>query len=101
MADPAGDDRPSDEILSVPAYFLAWVRECLARDERVAELDLTLDLRAGRLYITGNVSSAERRDAVSQCVRELAHGLEVSNDTTVMGFGSGGKSEVVPGRPSP
>jgi hypothetical protein len=97
----ATDDRPSDDILAVPAYFLAWVHECLARDERVGELDLTLDLRAGRLYITGNVSSVERREALSACVHELARDLEISNDTTVMGFTASGESEFMPGRSAP
>jgi len=94
-------ERPSDEILEVPAYFLAWVRECLARDERVGELDLTLDLRGHKLYITGNVSSPERRDALSACVRELVADIEISNDTSVMTFEPTAESESLPGRPSP
>jgi osmotically-inducible protein OsmY len=66
-----------------PAYRAAHVEEQLARDPRVNEPSLHVDIRGGRLLVTGSVPTEERRRAVSDVVGELCEDLEIDNETTV------------------
>jgi BON domain-containing protein len=64
-------------------YVIERVRRALAGDERVNELALEVTVRARHVFITGTVSSPERREAVSAVVAEVLPGYEISNQTTV------------------
>jgi len=64
-------------------YLIQRVRDGLAKDPSVAELDLHVRLLGKRLFVSGNVSTAERRAAVSTALEHLAPGYEVHNETVV------------------
>jgi len=64
-------------------YLIAHVHEALARDPRVSELELQVAVVAGRIHVTGAVSTDERRAAVDEVIRECCGDLEVENRTTV------------------
>ncbi|HSJ50036.1 MAG TPA: BON domain-containing protein [Actinomycetota bacterium] len=64
-------------------YTAAHVQEALAQDPRVNEPELEVQIVGGRVFVTGTVPTAERRDAVADVVRETCPGLEVENRTTV------------------
>lgn len=66
-------------------YRAARLQEALATDERVAELGLEVAVRDDDAYISGNVSTQERRDAVSEIAREQLPGLRIHNQITVTG----------------
>ena len=76
MADPRSSGHESE-------YLVQHVREALAHDPRVGELELGVDLRGSRLFVTGEVLTEERRAAVEQVVRELSPDLEVHNQVRV------------------
>jgi osmotically-inducible protein OsmY len=64
-------------------YTAAHVQEELARDERVNEPELDVQVVRGRVFVTGTVPTEERQRAVTEVVRECCPGLEVENRTTV------------------
>lgn len=68
-------------------YCVEHLREALASDERVSELGLTITLRGDRVFVSGAVSTPERRDAVPAVVHDVLPGAEVHNETTVVGLG--------------
>ncbi len=64
-------------------YVAAHVQEALARDRRVNEPELAVTIVAGRVLIRGQVPTEERREAVTEVVRECCPDLDVENRTTV------------------
>lgn len=71
--------------MSDPApYLVERVREQLAEDPRVGELGIEVAVVSGTVYVTGAVASPQQREQVARVVGELAPGLEVRNDVTVV-----------------
>jgi hypothetical protein len=64
-------------------YQAAHLNEALASDPRVSELGLHITVKADRLYVTGTVTTAERRSAIDEVLAELAAGYEIHNETAV------------------
>lgn len=64
-------------------YILEKVREALVEDPRVSELGLEVKLAGEKLYLTGSVSTDQRRSAISQVAGEVCPGYEVHNETMV------------------
>ena len=67
-------------------YVAAHVQEALARDQRVNEPELGVTVVKGRVVVSGQVPSEERREAVTDVVRECCPDLEVENRTTAGRF---------------
>ena len=65
-------------------YVVQHVREALAHDPRVGELELGVDIRGRRLYVSGSVLTEERRRAVEEVAREVCPDLEVHNQVRVV-----------------
>ena len=63
-------------------YVVSRVREVLAADDRVNELNVNVTVAGRKVVLTGNVSSPERREAITVVVRELLPDHEVHNHTT-------------------
>ena len=68
------------------SYLVAHVREALARDSRVNELNVDIAVAGRRVFLTGEVATPERRSAVADVVSELLPGYEIHNETTVSAF---------------
>ena len=66
-----------------PRYEQERIRQALATDPRVGEPELTVDLVAGRVLVTGTVSSERVRSAIDEVVTEAAPGVPVDNRVTV------------------
>jgi hypothetical protein len=64
-------------------YLIQRLRDGLAKDPSVAELDLHVRRLGRRLFVSGNVATAERRAAVVTVAERLAPGYEVHNETVV------------------
>lgn len=64
-------------------YVVERVRRALASDDRVNELAVEVTVRGKRIFLSGPVSSAERRDAISMVVAELLPEYDVANETSV------------------
>jgi osmotically-inducible protein OsmY len=64
-------------------YTAQRLKEALATDERVAEMGVQVRLVAGKVFLTGQVATEERRQAVGAIAGEVLPEYEVHNDTVV------------------
>lgn len=64
-------------------YVVSHVREALAEDDRVTQLDLDVSVAGRTLYVSGEVPSDGARQAVAEIVRTCAPGYTVCNETRV------------------
>jgi hypothetical protein len=64
-------------------YEQERIRQALATDPRVAEPDLSVDMVAGRILVTGSVPSKTVADAIDSVVAEVAPDANVDNKVTV------------------
>ncbi len=66
-----------------PQYVAERVRDVLRNDPRVGELDVQVRITGSRVFVTGNVATAERQTAITQIVEELLPEVEVCNETSI------------------
>lgn len=76
-------------------YVAAHAQEALARDPRVNEPELEVQVVNGRVFVTGVVPTDERREAVEAVVREVCPDFDVENRTTVARYPEAGEPERV------
>ena len=69
---------PSDE------YLVERIREAIAMDPRVNELELQVTVAAGRVFVSGTVATEERREAIGEVVAAIAPDREIHNETSVL-----------------
>ncbi len=74
-------------------YLVERVQRALAEDPRVSALDLDVTVAGDRVFLTGEVATAERRRAVTDVVRALLPDHEVMNETTVAHLAPAGDAE--------
>jgi hypothetical protein len=86
MGDPGDREEP-------PHYQVQRVREALAHDPRVGELELEVTIRAGKAFVAGTVPTDGVRRAVTDVVGEVVPDLEVHNQTAVASFPEGQEVE--------
>ena len=67
-----------------PHYRAQRLQEALAHDERVNELQLEVKIVGDQVFITGEVYSEERRNAVTDIAAELFPDCKIHNQTTVV-----------------
>ncbi|MBD0349339.1 MAG: BON domain-containing protein [Thermoleophilia bacterium] len=67
-------------------YVIERVHRALAEDPRANVLDVEVTLAGGRVFLTGDVATQARKDAISEVVRELLPDHEVCNETTVVSY---------------
>jgi osmotically-inducible protein OsmY len=78
-----------------PHYQVQRVREALAHDPRVGELELEVTIRAGKVFVAGTVPTDEVRRAVTEVVREVVPDLEVHNQTAAASIPEGEEVETL------
>jgi BON domain len=76
-------------------YVAAHVQEALARDTRVSEPELEVQVVGGRVFVTGVVPTEERRRAIEDVVHECCPDVLVENKTTVARYPETGQTERV------
>jgi hypothetical protein len=74
-------------------YVIERVHRALAQDPRVAAFDVEVTVAGGRVFLTGEVPTQERKDAISVVVGELLPEHEVCNETTVATLAPAGEPE--------
>ena len=74
-------------------YVIQRVRDALAADERVAEMGVEVRIAAGKVFLTGQVPTGERREAVGVVAREVLPDYEVHNETVVTELGDAPRVE--------
>ena len=77
-------------------YLVERVREALAHDPRVTALDIRVTIKDGKIFLAGCVTTPERREAITDVVRDLLPGYEVHNHTTVGAYPEPDCEEHVP-----
>ncbi len=68
-------------------YAVQRLRDALAADERVAEMGVQVRMVAGKVFVTGQVATAERQEAVRTVATEVLPDYEVHNETVVTAVG--------------
>ena len=74
-------------------YVVERVHRALAQDPRISALDIEVTLAGGRVFLTGDVPTQERKDAISVVVAELLPDHQVCNETTVATLAPAGEPE--------
>ncbi|AXY50478.1 hypothetical protein YT1_1034 [Rhodococcus ruber] len=64
--------------------MVAHLHRALAEDPRTAEQGVRVTIRGTDVYLTGEVASAARRDALTTVVQEQLPGVTVHNDVHVV-----------------
>jgi hypothetical protein len=67
-------------------YLEAHVAEALATDERVSTLGIEVAIRGNDVFLSGEVGTIERKQAVGEVVAELLPDHAVHNDTSASDF---------------
>ena len=68
-------------------YAIQRLRDALATDERVGEMGVQVRVAAGKVFLTGQVATAERHDAVGVVAAEVLPDYEIHNETDVIAVG--------------
>ena len=76
-------------------YLVGRLQEALAVDERVSALDIRINIVHGRVHLTGEVPTRERREAVLEVAREVLPELDMRNEITVLELGDPVREEAV------
>ncbi|MGH9104693.1 MAG: BON domain-containing protein [Acidimicrobiales bacterium] len=79
-----------------PAYISAHLRDALAQDPRTGELGLEVVVDGGEVFVRGQVTTDQRRQAVVEVVEELVPGFQVHSEVRVVDHGGAPASEVLP-----
>jgi osmotically-inducible protein OsmY len=66
-----------------PQYVAERIREALAREPRVGELDVHVRIAGDKVFLSGFVGTEERRAAITEVVRELMPDHRIFNETDV------------------
>ena len=65
-------------------YVVEHIRDALAQDRRVGELDVQVKVVGDRIFVKGTVPVAARRDAITAVLEEMfGDAAKISNEVTV------------------
>jgi osmotically-inducible protein OsmY len=64
-------------------YVSERVREALAHDPSLGELDVNVTIRADKVFLTGTVATPERHARIAQIAASVSGDREVCNETVV------------------
>lgn len=64
-------------------YIVARALDTLANDSRLGETALNVSVTGDKIFVTGDVATSERRDAITKVLTECFDGFEVVNATSV------------------
>lgn len=76
-------------------YLVGRIQDALANDPRVNKLDVKITVRQGRVHLTGQTSSEERRQSITLVVKEVAPDMEVRNEMTLIEISRPSQPEVI------
>ncbi len=76
-------------------YTTQRLRHALATDRRVAEMGVQVKVVGGKVFLTGQVGTAERQAAVGAVAAEVLPGYEIHNQTSVTPLEDGPRVEKI------
>lgn len=66
-------------------YVVEHIRDALAHDPRVAELDVQVKVVCERIFVKGTVAVAARKEAITTVLQEMFGGdAEIHNEVSVV-----------------
>lgn len=71
---------PSDQPVH---YLVQHIREALAHDPQVSELELDVRIRGNKVFLKGSIPTAERREAITEIARSVLPDHEIHNEIEV------------------
>ena len=74
----------------------ARLHDALTTDARVGEPELSVKVKRSRVVVEGTVHTEERRDAITEVVREVVPGLEIDNRVRTTPHGEPKDEEELP-----
>jgi hypothetical protein len=74
--------------MATDQYLVEHIRDVLAKDPRVHEIELQVNVAGDKAVITGSVPTEERRAAVTEVLKERFPDLRIDNQTRVPRFDS-------------
>jgi hypothetical protein len=77
-------------------YERERIRQALATDPRVGEPELSVEVVAGRVLVTGSAPSEQVRGAIETVIGEVAPGAAVDNRVTVVPADEPAGEETIP-----
>jgi hypothetical protein len=77
-------------------HVAARLREALATDPRVGEIELELEVGPSDVRVRGTVPTEERRRAVAEVLGEVAPDLRLRNEVTIASHREPPTEEAVP-----
>jgi osmotically-inducible protein OsmY len=65
-------------------YLVQRIREALAHDPQVSELELDVRIRGKKVFLKGSIPTPERRDAITEIARKVLPDHEILNEIEVV-----------------
>lgn len=66
-----------------PEYVVGHVKQALAEEAGMGELDIEVAVRDDRVFISGEVATEERRDAITDLLEGMLPDYEIHNQVSV------------------
>ena len=76
-------------------YLVGRIQNVLATDPRTNKQDVKVMVRNGRVHLSGQTSTEERRRTIADVVSEIIPDLEVRNELTVIELSEPAEPEVI------
>lgn len=76
-------------------YLVGRLQEALASDPRVNVLDIKIVLTGGKLHLTGQVPTEQRRQAVNEVIHEVMPEVSIRNELTLLELGQAADPEAI------
>lgn len=78
-------------------FLVARIRQALAEDARTNILDIQVAIRAGRVFLLGQVDSSARRSAAEEVTRELVpEDMAINNELWIPNYATPSETETLP-----
>ena len=68
-------------------YLVGKIQAALATHPRTNKLDVKVMIAGGRIHLTGQTSTEERRRAIAEVVAETVPDMDVRNELTIIHIG--------------
>ncbi|HKP14077.1 MAG TPA: BON domain-containing protein [Blastocatellia bacterium] len=74
-------------------YLVGKIQTALATHPRTNKLDVKVMIAGGKIHLTGQTSTEERRRAIAEVVAEAVPDMDVRNELTVIHIGEPAQPE--------
>lgn len=74
----------TDQSREPKQYVVEHIRDLLAQDPRIGELDIHVKVVGDRVFIRGTVPTTDRRNVISSVLETVVSDYEVNNELSVV-----------------